>query len=396
MDVLKDLRVDCFSLMKTYQIKEYLGIIETAYKQKGNIEGQRVALKTKSAITIRNRMKSDIVRGTILPPVVVGIVVGEDGFNRIEKMHEARDYAELEEIINAADSNTISIIDGMQRTTSIMEAINESQAVLEREIRVEFWITKNVNSLLYRMLILNTGQVPWNLKRQIEVVYNPLIKELTDNVESMTLWSVENPSNRTSFGEYQAEKIVELFLVFGTREVKVDTKGALADEFTKLDFIGVTSENQLNELFMRFLEIMIKFDEIVFELTLDPDVVEDEKFKSGKDLFGSQTLKAGFMAAIAQYIFGIPGEEYSKEKQNEKVAYLMDLFEHYFEKLKEKNDEELIEYLDFITLNEYMKTVNRGIGDFERKFFNKAFETLIDKKFELENLTPCWRAAGSK
>ncbi|MFS0598609.1 hypothetical protein AB1L16_18035 [Peribacillus frigoritolerans] len=395
MDILKDLRVDCFSIMDTITVRDYLDMISVAYENKGNITGQRGALKTKSSITIRNRMKEDIVKGTILPPVVIGIVADTEVFDKVEKMVEEKQDDDIRAVIASIDKNDLSIIDGMQRTTSIMESVEKNSDILSRKIRVEFWMTKTVNSLLYRMLILNTGQVPWNLKRQIEVVYNPLIKEFNAKVENLQLFSVDNPSYRTKPGQYQAEKIVELFLIFGTREPKIDTKGSLADEFTKLDFIEVTSENQLNDIFLRFLSKMIEFDEIVFPLELDEITVEGEKFKSGKDLFGSQTLKAGFMAAISQRIFGIPGEDYTLEEQNEAAKLLSDSFDAYFEKLRAKDKDELIEYLDLITLNEIMRTVNKGIGEYERQFFTKAFKTLLDNDFKFQDLTPCWRA-GTK
>jgi hypothetical protein len=395
MNILKDQRVDCFSVMETIIVKDYLNMISEAYENKGNIPGQREPLKTKSAITIRNRMKSDVVRGTILPPIVIGIVVSSNSFEEIERMVKIEDFYGIKEIINSADYGSLSIIDGMQRTTSLLEAVNEDPKVSDRELRIEFWITKTVQSLLYRMLILNTGQVPWNLKRQIEVVYNPLIKEFKDKAEGLELFDVDNPAYRTQAGEYQAEKIIELFLIFGIRDAKVDTKGALADEFTKLDFIELTSENQLNDIFIQFLNIMISFDKIVFSLIVPEELVEGEKFKSGKDLFGSQTLKAGFMAAIAQHIFGIPGEEYTLSEQIQSANSLIRVFDSYFENLKQKNNDELLEYLDLVTLNELIGKVNKGIGDYERSFFTKAFKTLIDNNFKFQNLTPCWRA-GSK
>lgn len=392
MDIIKDSRVDCFSIMEKMVIKDYLKLIQYAYENKGNLEGQRLALKTKSAITIRNRMHSDILKGTVLPPVVIGIVVGEELFNEFNDLIDTENIDEIRKLIMTVDDKDISIIDGMQRTTSLMEASDKNEEILDRETRVEFWVTKNVNSLIYRMLILNTGQVPWNLKRQIEVVFNPLIKEIGKNVDTLELISIDDPSYRTAPGQYQSEKIIELFLVFGTREAKIDTKGALADEFTRLDFIEVTSDNQLSEFFIEFLKIMIELDRLVFNISLGIDVADDDKFKNGRDIFGSQTLKAGFMAAISQYIFGLPGEEYSLKEQKDQSTKLIGLFNNFIVELKSKTTEELIEYIDFMTLNQIMRTVNKGIGDFERKFFTIAFETLISKEFRFKNLTPCWRA----
>ena len=52
-----------------------------------------------------------------------------------------------------------------------LEALEEDELAAEREVREEFWVAEKVNSLIYRMLVLNTGQVPWETGRQLETVY---------------------------------------------------------------------------------------------------------------------------------------------------------------------------------------------------------------------------------
>ena len=74
-DHLKDNRVDCYSLLMTISIADYLNFIQGVYKQKGGIEGQRSPLKTKSAQRIRKRLIDDLNRGTVIPPIVVGVKV---------------------------------------------------------------------------------------------------------------------------------------------------------------------------------------------------------------------------------------------------------------------------------------------------------------------------------
>ncbi len=75
------------------------------------------------------------------------------------------------------DPKTKSIIDGMQRTTALQEA-KDSFGENQLNIRVEFWIADKLNSLIYRMLVLNTGQVPWEMARQLETIYSQLLKSI--------------------------------------------------------------------------------------------------------------------------------------------------------------------------------------------------------------------------
>lgn len=391
MDIIKDLRVECYSIMTKMKIQEYLLLVDYAYHHKGNLNGQRSPLKTKSAITIRKRMLQDIIKGTVLPPIVVGINVKNEQYNKIEVLLQNKEFETIKNTIDTIDVNNISIIDGMQRTTSIIEASEKNPEILQREIRVEFWVAKNINSLIYRMLILNTGQVPWNLKRQMETIFNPLLKEISDEVNNLKLIFTDDRVYRTEAGQYQAEKVIELFLVFGSRDARVDTKEALADEFTRMDFISIASENQLSDFFVLFLNIMIEFDRIVYPLSFEELVNEEDLFKSGKDLFGSQTFRAGFMAAIAQSIFGLPGEEFPREKHTKNCENLEVKFHEFLQKLRTMSAEELVDFIDIMTLNETI-TTNKGIGEYQRKFFTKSFELLISRDFQLENLTPCWRA----
>ena len=79
-NVIFDKKLDCCSVMKCMKIFEYLKIVDKVYEKKGGIQGQRDALKQKTAINIRDRMVADITEGTILPPLVIGIIVDDDEY----------------------------------------------------------------------------------------------------------------------------------------------------------------------------------------------------------------------------------------------------------------------------------------------------------------------------
>jgi hypothetical protein len=166
LSILKDERVNCYSVMTTMKIGDYLDIVEKAYQNRGGIPGQREPLKTSTAKRIRETMISDLKAGTILPPIVLGTVIDIDGI-------DTSDIEYFHKIIDETPSDEISIIDGMQRTTAL-SSLKDDVNVLEREMRVEYWLAENTNGLIYRMLILNTGQVPWSLRRQVEVIYSSI------------------------------------------------------------------------------------------------------------------------------------------------------------------------------------------------------------------------------
>src|SRR5271165_3493915 len=80
MDWLVDDRTECFSVQTTMTIKDYLQLVGSAHSARGALSGQRDTLKTTTAKRIRTRMVSDIRRGAVLPPVVIGAVVDDDVF----------------------------------------------------------------------------------------------------------------------------------------------------------------------------------------------------------------------------------------------------------------------------------------------------------------------------
>ncbi|XRP04278.1 hypothetical protein ABC767_16650 [Enterobacter cloacae] len=182
---LQDTRVDCWSALVEFNVGEYLTLAEKAYDNRGGIKHQREALKTTTAKRIRSRLVEDLRRGAVIPPLVIGIVADEKDWITI------KDLSESEQVKTLLQKyfNELSIIDGMQRTAALKEALAQDEKVSGHIIRVEAWIAKGTESLIYRMLVLNTGQVPWNLKQQLEVVYSPLVKTIKEKVNFRRLLS---------------------------------------------------------------------------------------------------------------------------------------------------------------------------------------------------------------
>lgn len=387
MDILLDGKLKCISILTRMTVSDYLGLVEKAYSNRGGISGQREALKQKTAISIRNRMIEDIKGGTILPPIVVGAVVSGDRYDEIVKGNVPDEDLKNEIIIDQ-----LSIIDGMQRTTALLKAVSEKEDVNKREIRVEYWISDNSNSLLYRMLVLNTGQVPWNVRRQIEVIFSGIIKEIRDKVNNIEVITISDSSRRSKGGQYQAGDLVELFLAFGARTWKINTKEKLTDEFTRHDFLQSSGEIDLVNLFCEVLENMVNLDILIDTKCKKSEEENTSKFKTGKDLFASQPARIGFISAAGEKIIGRPGDERGQEKIDECKRVFFDTINNVSENLKAKSNEDVLDYIDFATLNQKMERKMSKVGDYERELFYEAFKVLIDENGEVSTLGICWRA----
>lgn len=386
---LHDTRVDCYSIMVAMKVDAYLRLVEGAYKNRGGIDGQREKLRTTSAIRIRRRMVEDVVQGAVLPPVVVGIVLSKSDFRRVSA---ATDIELLGLIIGQA-ADRISIIDGMQRSTALQEARLSDLAVGERNMRVEFWISESTNSLIYRMLVLNTGQVPWNLRNQVEVVFKSLILEIEAAVTNLAVLQAADGRRRSKGGQFQANELVELFLVFGARKEKIDIRERLADEFTRLDFMEAAADKAFTQHFCAALGVLVRLD-ILFDRNRNSRAAGSQRFYNGRDLFASQPACVGLITALATEVFGRPGVSKSPKDQETRLTRIESGLKKLETRLKKADSDTVGDFLEFQTLNEAITRgrSNLSVGDMEREFFLKGFQVLIEENFNLPNMNACWRA----
>lgn len=390
---LFDARVQCWSVLTTMTIESYLKLVTDAYRARGGLQYQRDALKTTSGKRIRARMISDIKDGTVLPPVVLGIVIEEEELNQLQSLTQQ----ETEERIANAWSDRISIIDGMQRTTALSEAYQQNPGLREQIVRVECWLANKTDSLIYRMLVLNTGQVPWNLKRQLQVVYAPLIEELKRNVTFERLLNVERGERRTRGGEFRPDSMIEAYLAFGLRRTEIDTQESLAEEFSRLDMAEAISSQKYSRLFYPVVQMMVDLDRAFSRLD-EPDEPRDSegtpaKFRIGRNVFDSQPARVGFVVAFALNILGRLGNDRTPVASDEILNELKKQVLEMVQRLNSLSSDELREFLGLEVLGERLVGQKRSaIGRYERSFFETAFKVLLEERLEVPTLEVCWRA----
>ncbi|OQK46729.1 hypothetical protein XM75_c20273 [Vibrio vulnificus] len=369
---------NCHSYIFHIKLRDYLELVHQARKNSGNIDGQRLVLKSQSAKVIRDQMKVDFSKGGVLPPVVIGLVERDFTENSFD------DINDLLSFLTSKKSN-LCILDGMQRTQAMIDAGEEC---LDNVIRVELWLTNSLNRLIYRMLVLNTGQVPWTMQRQLEVVLFPVIKEIKEKIEHIDLPTTNDEKRRTQSGKFQASKIIESFLVFGSRSEKANTRDAIAGEYAKLDFIESSSKQELLDMYICFLQRLVKLD---IQLDRVNDKEELGKFKKGIDVLGSHPALIGITTAFAIKILGRPKMDYSFEKQQRNMSTIMAGFDEFLSKLESMTNTELRDFLNLPELNSMSpSSASSKIGDQERTFFKQAFNVLIEENFDVPNMNVCW------
>ena len=380
-------------------IENYLELVAAAYKNRGGLDHQREALKTTTAKRIRARMVSDIINGAVLPPIVIGAVVDKDELAQVNQQAIEKTLS----LVSEHYAGQLSIIDGMQRTTAIIEALKASEEkIKDRTLRVEFWISDSTESLIYRMLVLNTGQVPWNLSRQLQVVYSPLIEEIRRSVKFERILDVNKGERRTKAGEYGPDNLAELYIAFGLRKTDIDAQETLADEFSRLDMTEALASHQYRDFFYPSVQMMVDLDQAFsrFDVEIEAAVKNDGAQKNlgvrkGRSIFDSKPARIGFIVAVATTVLGRVGmkKDEDAEASAERLNSIRTGVDALLKKLNAMNYDELINFLKLEMLSERLSGQKRAaVGRHERAFFDTAFRVLIDEVFAVPSMEPCWRA----
>ncbi|MGM0824020.1 MAG: hypothetical protein ACQEUY_04775 [Pseudomonadota bacterium] len=390
---LEQNKMKCSSILTNMKNYQYLKFVEKVYMETGGISGQRAPLKTKTAITIRDRMVKDIADGAILPPIVIGIFING---NEWKDINASENLEDLLHIIGDPSLGRVSIIDGMQRTTAIFDAQEHNPDISDKDQRVEFWISDSINSLIYRMLVLNTGQVPWEVSRQLNTIYSPLLKEIklrvNDEIEVFEK-SIEQ-KRRTKAGQFQSDNIIQLLLHFSSRKSELDLKDQIAEDFARLDMIESASHSHFLDQFVETIYYLYKLDKEFSRFEAEGEQAERlSRFKEGRAVFKSFPAMVGFCVAMSIYLYDEPGFDVDWEKSGVKQEELRRKLDSFLIKIGSLNKDELMSFLDLENLELILSKKTTQVGRFERRFFTEAFLVLFEKTERLNSLTPCWMKA---
>lgn len=355
IDIQKDTNLNCYSVLTVVSINDFMDFIEPIHENKGNIREQREVLSTRSAKIIRNQMVEDLKEGGILPPIVIGSIhkssIEENNFLNVVSLKK--------------EENEIFILDGMQRIQALKDATNKK--IISHNLRVEFWFAHDESALLYRMLVLNSGQIPWSLEKQLEVVFKPVLNELKPYIRnhSEDVW---NDSD-----------IVEMFLAFTSRKVRINKKQQLAEYHAALDVMSLI-RHKSGKVVDRFSNIFVKMIE-VNKLLIEID---------NRYIFDNQVARIGFIVACSEKIFGLLGNE--EEKDDFRVE---SNFEDVISKLGEiirqinnKKDENKLGY--FLSLDLLKETLSSLPKEKHRQAFLDGFKVLFSES-EINTLAVCWK-----
>lgn len=353
-----DKKINSYNVMTQMSLSEYYELVKGSVK-KNELQRPRV----RSSKSIYANLKEDLRAGCIIPPIVLSLYAERD-VTQLEA-------EELKAFIEG-NKEHIFILDGLQRTYTIQDLLNESQNPHEIEtiIRVEIYLGLNREGVLYRMLTLNTGQTPMSLRHQIEIIY----LDLLDNQNEYNLKFIRDTENKPKgVDSYYFSEAIDAFTSYVSQDYLQITRERLLSTIESFDNLSNLKNDK-----DAFLDLMYVYTCFLKKMTsaLDgTDVKEMMKDYVSEHLFGETILGifnksqplTGYASAIARLI---------KQQVYDGIKEVADT-------IGSMEDEDLRQgVIDMLCYMDEIRRSAKKIGNAQRCFLYYYFKSLFDRENE--------------
>jgi len=358
-----DKRINATNCLIEISIEDYANVAKDII-DKNDFQRKRV----KGAQTVYSLLKKDLESGCTIPPIV--LAVKSDQMGNILNPQTATD----EQIQRLFKAEKLIILDGLQRTYTILDLVEDirangsqekQQQVFKNPLRVEIYLGLNKIGILYRMLTLNTGQTPMSVRHQIEILYSDYLTQEFDGIKLFREIDNKKPGK---IGEYKFNDVIEGFNSYLDRDALGLTRSDILENIKNLE--SLAQENS-TDVFKDYLNSFNLFVKKVHELTEnweidDEDMIENKVFgKNVQQLFTKPQVLSGFGAAIGKLKELSVIEGFSEIQ--EFIAKLS------FETDSDEAMSNLLKKLSDIQINA------KKIGNEQRFFFTYFFRELFNK-----------------
>ena len=364
---VKDGRINAVNILLDMNIREYLEVAGNIIK---NNEFQRKRVKNSS--TVYALLKKDLRSNCTMPPIVLAI--------KAEKMnHLLNPYdVDEEQIKSLFKPENLIILDGLQRTYTILDLVDELKKennievlnnVLDNSIRIEVYLGINKIGILYRMLTLNTGQTPMSIRHQIEMLYSDYAE---NSIGEVRLLKETDSKSVKRIGEYQFRDVIEGFNSYLDRDELGISRNELLENIQNLEKLAL--ENGTSDLFKDYIltynDLIKKIDsfDIGWEVRKSELDINGVFGRSVLLIFTKSQVLSGFGAAIGKL-------------KDSKVIDGFETVKHNVNNIKLSSDISCT--LDSVMINLLTKLDNiknraKKIGVEQRMFFTYFFRELFN------------------
>lgn len=350
-----DKKINSYNVMTQMSLYEYSELVKNSVK-KNELQRPRV----RSSKSIYANLKEDLRAGCIIPPIVLSLYSEQDVSQL--KIEELKVFIE-------SNKEHIFILDGLQRTYTIQDLLNELQNPHDCEtiIRVEIYLGLNREGVLYRMLTLNTGQTPMSLRHQIEIIY----LDLLDNQNEYNLKFIRDIENKPKdVDAFYFNEAIDAFTSYVSQDYLQITREKLLSTIESFDNLSNLKNDK--DAFLDLMYVYTCFLKRMSSAMVGIDVKEMMQDYVSEHLFGETPLGifnksqplTGYASAIAKLI---------KQQVYDSIKDVADT-------LGDMDDDDLRQgVIDMLCYMDEIRRSAKKIGNAQRCFLYFYFKSLFDK-----------------
>ena len=365
----KDLRTNTNIIYAQIDINEYLEFVGEDF-DRFEIQRKREHHRGYS------RMKKDILAGAQLPPITLAInpEIAEGFINLIEenKLNILQDKIK--------ETNQIYILDGLQRTYIISD-LNKDKKDLKigQKLLLEIWFEKNIDNLIYRLIVLNAGQKPMSLRHQVELLFVTMQANLEKSIPGLNIYKEREEKKRTKPNKFPFDRIVTAYYAYMTKSPEVKRENIVVKNMAE-NTIFDSQEEDLASTYYEYRDYLLKYCELDVEVFKTYSSFDNNEIRSPKNWLADENVINSFFSAVAQY--GID------EKRIKRVDSAIRTLNS-----KLKNNSLGNDPFDLIVFSKIRQSFNPkkiNIGFATRKLLNNGFKEFFREEGEI-SFEECWK-----
>lgn len=409
IDLALDERINGYCATGVCSYEWYLAATTGA---EANLEIQRSIITDSKAY---RTLRADLKRGCILPPLVLaisevplppGMTAGAIG-----------DAAQRSAFMNAiqgelaqAHPQRTYIIDGLQRTNALRQTLTElrdaaaAQAAeaaeaqdeaagdgaeqdgagqaagqpdqvahfLATPLRVEIWLNLAFGAIAYRMLLLNAGQKPMNIKRQIEILSMKLREDLS-TIQGIEILMVLNEDLRRHAGQFKLADLSQSFQAWLQGTPNIDVRNTVMEQLlaeSAIETLGTSlSGGAADDDFKWFVSWLVEMDGFAW--------ATDRRF------FSNDTVLLGISAAVGT------------AQRNAQLRDRMKRGLNYLRNEAARGNIQVLAINRFSELRQGVEVRKVNVGTFTREMVFRAFQEFFVSD-GTKSMEDCWAFGASQ
>ncbi|RZJ49707.1 MAG: hypothetical protein EOO19_04835 [Chryseobacterium sp.] len=283
----KDHRTETFVMYVQMDIKTYLSFVGDKFDE-FSIQRKKESHKGYA------RLKNDIKDGALLPPITLALkpelVKKYIPFLRAEPQN----VDQLNGIFQVSES--VYILDGLQRTHIMKDLSEEGYDFKQNQkLLLEFWFEEDMGNLIYRLIVLNSGQKPMSMRHQVELLFLTMQDKLKKDIPGLIMYNERESKARDNASMFPFDRIVTGYQSFLNQSPEINKGKLISDKLdtgkviTDVDMVILEGYNEYTAYLTKYLAIDVQSYRVYEKFS---------SFSGAKNWLADENVVNSFFAAI--------------------------------------------------------------------------------------------------